>query len=180
VVDSAQAFPSAWGRWSGDYPRDDTALLDRLRAGDDSALSALHERHVRVVHGVVTDLVAAQPDAEEVTHDAFLTLWRKSRRITFVGASCLPWLVVTADTRARELAHPDRSSRRHRAAVDTLDRAGELADSRGSDGWREVQRIVATLSWPDREVFRLCAVDGLSYRQAVRRVSDSVGDRRGR
>ena len=57
MVDSAQAFPSAWGRWSGDYPRDDTALLDRLRAGDDSALSALHERHVRVVHGVVTDLV---------------------------------------------------------------------------------------------------------------------------
>ena len=127
MVDSAQAFPSAWGRWSGDYPRDDTALLDRLRAGDDSALSALHERHVRVVHGVVTDLVAAQPDAEEVTHDACLTRWRKSRRSTFVGASCLPWLVVTADTRARELARPGLPRRRHRAAVDTLDRAGELA-----------------------------------------------------
>ena len=180
MVDSAQAFPSAWGRWSGDYPRDDTALLVRLRAGDDSALSALHERHVRVVHGVVTDLVAAQPDAEEVTHDAFLTLWRKSGRITFVGASCLPWLVVTADTRARELARPDRPSRRRRAAAHRPDRAGELADSRGSDGWREVQRVVATLTWPDREVFRLCADEGLSYRQAVRRVSDSVGDRRGR
>lgn len=180
MVDSTQAFPSAWGRWSGDYPRDDTALLNRLRTGDDSALSALHERHVRVVHGVVIDLVAAQSDAEEVTHDAFLTLWRKSRRITFAGTSCLPWLVVTADTRARELARADLPRRRRRAASDRSDRAGELADLRGSDGWREVQRIVGTLTWPDREVFRLCADEGLSYRQAVRRVSDSVGDRRGR
>ncbi|MEO2131339.1 MAG: sigma factor [Microbacterium sp.] len=177
MVDTSQAFFDEGSRARGAYPRHDTELLDRLRTGDDSALSALHERHVRVVHGVVVDRLGSLPHAEDVTHDVFLTLWRKARRIRLAGASCVPWLVITADSRAREMS---RSGRRPSWLVTAAASETSDADSRGSDGWREVQRIVATLSWPDREVFRLCAVDGLSYRQAVRRVSDSVGDRRGR
>lgn len=87
--DSAQAFRSPGRHPTGDYPRHDTALLDRLRAGDDSALSALHERHVRAVYGVVADRLGAQPVAVDVTHDVFLMLWRKSRRIKLAGTSCL-------------------------------------------------------------------------------------------
>lgn len=182
VVDSTQAFSSAWGRRSGDYSRDDTALLDRLRSGDDSALSALHERHVRVVYGVVVDRLGAEPEAQEVTHDVFLTLWRKSRRITLAGTSCLPWLLVTADSLARGLARTDIPRRRQRArrTVPGSDASHDAAEGRRSDGWREAQRIMATFQWADREVLRLCTEEGLSYRQAARRVRDVLAERSGR
>jgi len=177
VGDSTQTFRSPGRHPTGDYPRHDTALLDRLRAGDDSALSALHERHVRAVYGVVADRLGAQPVAVDVTHDVFLMLWRKARRIKLAGTSCLPWLVVTADSLAKDVSRVDRQHRKKSAGV-----AGERSDPGvhgcRSAGWRKVERIVSTFMWADREVFRLCADEGLSYRQAARRVLDIEAERR--
>ncbi len=175
--DSTQTFRSPGRHPTGDYPRHDTALLDRLRAGDDSALSALHERHVRAVYGVVTDRLGAQPVAVEVTHDVFLVLWRKARRIKLAGTSCLPWLVVTADSLARDLSRAERQRRKKSASAGG---GGSDPGAHGcrSAGWREVERIVSTFMWADREVFRLCADEGLSYREAVRRVLDIEAERR--
>lgn len=174
MPDSTQAFRHVGRHPAGGYLRDDVALLDGLRAGADSALSTLHERHVRAVYGVVADRLGAGLLAEEATHDVFLMLWRKCRRITLAGTSCLPWLIVTADSLAKDLFRNERSRRRRwRQAAGA---AEEIASHRSSDGWCEVERIIATLAWADREVFRLCTEEGLGYRQAVRRVRDDAAE----
>lgn len=152
------------------HTEDDAVLLRRLCDGDDTALSELHERHVEAVYLVTRRLVDSASDAEEVTQDAFLLLWRKCRRVDLVGTSCLPWLLTTANYLARNVQRAARR-RSQRVAAALSD---DLASPRdvGAEAARnleleQVGRIVATLPQIDQDVFRLCVVDGLSYKQAA-------------
>ena len=85
--------------------------------------------------------------------------------------------MVTADSLAKDVSRVDRQHRRKSAST-----GGEGSDPGvhgcRSAGWRKVERIVSTFMWADREVFRLCADEGLSYREAVRRVLDIEAERR--
>jgi RNA polymerase sigma-70 factor, ECF subfamily len=52
----------------------ETALVERLRAGDVSALEALMERYASCVFRVARGIARTDADAEEVVQDVFLTL----------------------------------------------------------------------------------------------------------
>lgn len=156
---------------SADRVEDDRPLLRRLRDGDDTALSELHDRHVRAVYLLARSNVDSASDAEEVTQDAFLLLWRKCRRIDLAGTSCLPWLLTTANYLALNV---QRASRRLTQRVTTALSEDDLTSPREVDAeaarnleLEQVGRIVAALPQIDQDVFRLCVVEGLSYKQAA-------------
>lgn len=156
---------------SVDHVEDDVPLLLRLRDGDDTALSELHDRHVRTVYLFARSKVESSSDAEEVTQDAFLLLWRKCRRIDLAGTSCLPWLLTTANYLALNV---QRASRRRAKRVATVLSEDDLTSPSEVDAeaarnleLEQVRRIVAALPPMDQDVFRLCMVEGLSYKQAA-------------
>jgi RNA polymerase sigma-70 factor (ECF subfamily) len=69
----------------------DAAVLERLRAGDATALEPLMERFSARVYRVAHGITGSAPDAEEVVQDVFLTLFRKSG--DFEGRAALgTWL----------------------------------------------------------------------------------------
>jgi RNA polymerase sigma-70 factor (ECF subfamily) len=69
----------------------DTALFDRLRVGDGTALEPLMERFASRVYRVAHGITGNAPDAEEVVQDVFLTLFRKAA--SFEGRAALgTWL----------------------------------------------------------------------------------------
>ena len=162
---------------SADHVEDDMPLFLRLRDGDDTALSELHERHVRAVYLLTRSKLDSASDAEEVTQDAFLLLWRKCRRIDLAGTSCLPWLLTTANYLALNV---QRASRRRTQRVTTALSEDDLASPREVDAevarnmeLEQVRRIVAALPQIDQDVFRLCMVEGLSYKQAAHHLRTS-------
>jgi RNA polymerase sigma-70 factor (ECF subfamily) len=55
-----------------------TAALERLQAGDTSALELLMERFATRLYRVALGITGSAPDAEEVVQDVFLTLCRKA------------------------------------------------------------------------------------------------------
>lgn len=156
-----------------DVPRDDrtddTVLLQRLCDGDDTALSTLHERHARAVYLVARSHLASSSDAEEATQDAFLLLWRKCRHIELAGTSCLPWLLTTAHYLARNSRRAYARRARHFTRVETDLPSGQEVESEALRriDLRHVEQIVASLPQIDQDVFRLCMVEGLSYKQAA-------------
>lgn len=171
MAELARAFRDGQDAASADHVEDDEALLLRLRDGDDAALSELHERHVRTVYLLARSQVDAASDAEEVTQDAFLLLWRKCRRIDLAGTSCLPWLLTTANYLALNV---QRASRRRAQRITTALRGDDFTSPREVDAeaarnleLEQVRRIVAALPQIDQDVFRLCMVEGLSYKQAA-------------
>ena len=69
----------------------DLALVERLRAQDDSALEALMERYSSRLYRVAFGITRSHAEAEEVVQDTFLTLFRKID--TFEGRAALgTWL----------------------------------------------------------------------------------------
>jgi RNA polymerase sigma-70 factor (ECF subfamily) len=55
----------------------DRTLLQGVRRGDERAFEALFERHYAGVFGVVVRIVGTPEEAEEVTQDTFLKLYRR-------------------------------------------------------------------------------------------------------
>lgn len=55
----------------------DLDLVRRLKAGDEAALEAMIERYHARVYSLAYGILRSPEDAEEVTQDAFLTLYRR-------------------------------------------------------------------------------------------------------
>ncbi|MEA5577771.1 sigma-70 family RNA polymerase sigma factor [Anabaena sp. UHCC 0451] len=56
----------------------DEALFMALKNGASSALSVLFNRHGRLVYGLALKILADSQEAEDLTQEIFLTLWRKA------------------------------------------------------------------------------------------------------
>lgn len=160
----------------------DVDLLSRAQAGDRNSFAALYDRHVRPVYWQAYSIVRGHEAAEDVTQDAFVTMWRRIREITCVDESVLPWLLVTT----RYTAY-NASRREARRAHDVLDDTAELS---GGDGVEdqveaaevrgEIDKAISTLSPLDRQLYELCVEGGASYDQAATELGVSHGAVRNR
>ncbi|YAF94716.1 MAG: sigma-70 family RNA polymerase sigma factor [Nodularia sp. CChRGM 3473] len=56
----------------------DEALFVALKNGDSAVLSILFNRHGRLVYGLALKILADSQEAEDLTQEIFLTLWRKA------------------------------------------------------------------------------------------------------
>lgn len=145
----------------------DAILLDLVSSGDRDAFGVLYERHVRPVYWQAYSVLHDDGGAEDVTQDAFVTLWRKRDRVSVVDESVLPWLLTTAKLSALNAYR--RQLRRSGAqltdagAVETVESVVDAGIVRV-----EIDKAVARLSALDRQVFELCVEGDLSYEQASR------------
>jgi RNA polymerase sigma-70 factor (ECF subfamily) len=64
---------------------DESALIERLKAGDERALEVIFNRHSSKLYNVARRILRDDADAEEVVQDVFWTAYRKAR--SFQGNS---------------------------------------------------------------------------------------------
>jgi RNA polymerase sigma factor (sigma-70 family) len=149
----------------------DAELLLDSEPGDRQAFGTLFDRHSRAVYATAFAVVQDAADAEELLSDAFLLLWRKRASIELFGDSVVPWLITTV----RYLAKNKRRTTRFSAVP--LD--DEIATNRMPSVERAVELrllsqqldvLIEGLTPIDRQIVRLCLVDGLSYEQAAERL----------
>jgi RNA polymerase sigma factor (sigma-70 family) len=165
------------------HSADESALFSRVQRGDREAFRLIFRLHMQSVYWAAFGVLQSRSDAEEVMQDAFMTMWDKRASIELVGESTLPWLVTTA----RYLALNRRRSeaRRRRAPLDEnadiLDRA--LAPDNAAianEARQHIEEVMAQMPFVDQEIFWLCLVGDLSYKQAARQLGISHGAVRNR
>lgn len=78
----------------------DVRLVDRIRAGDSDALGELYDRYAASALAVALRVVADRQEAEDVVHDAFVTVWRKIARFDAERGSLRAWLMTVVRNRA--------------------------------------------------------------------------------
>ncbi len=150
--------------------RDDAALVAMAASGSEHAFRELYRAYVRPVYWIAHGLVGNVSDAEDVAQETFLVAWRKLPGLELAGDSLLPWLATVCRFQAANRIRRQRRDREHTAgaADETLPStvdveaqviAGDLAD--------RILREVEGLSPLDRDVFRLCAVEGYAYQSAA-------------
>jgi RNA polymerase sigma-70 factor, ECF subfamily len=132
---SALALRLAGGLDTGAAEPDaDARLLAAAAVGDQSAFARLVERHYPVVYRVVQRVMNGHTDAEDVTQEAFLRLWRNPTQLREAGAT-RGWLVRVASNLAMD------AYRRKRPAH--LDEAADVADGSAAGEQRLDQNTVA-------------------------------------
>ncbi len=78
----------------------DSALIEKMTTGDESALSALYDRYSPLLFGVLMRVLNDRQAAEEVLQDLFLQLWRNAAHFDSSRGSLPAWLMVIGRNRA--------------------------------------------------------------------------------
>lgn len=149
---------------------DDATLVALAAKGSEHAFRTLYRAYVRPVYWVAHGLVGNAFDAEDVTQETFLVAWKKLPGLELASDSLLPWLVTVCRFQSANRVRRQQRDRAHttdapdESLPDTVDVAQQVVDS-------EVAALilaeVGELSPTDREIFRLCAVEGYAYHAAA-------------
>jgi len=147
----------------------DEQLMARITRQDEEAFACLLGRHLNAVHGYLYRLTGSRADADDLSQDTFLRVWRKARTFKPGQVKLATWLYRIAhnlcvdEFRKRghgEVAEPD---------FDAL--PGESASQSGQLAARQsVERLNAALQvLPENQrcALVLCQIQGFSNLEAA-------------
>src|SRR5216684_3206395 len=83
--------------------KDETALIARIRGGDDNAMADLYDRYSGIVYGVALRVLGDTSAAEDLLQEVFLQLWRNPQAFNAERGRLAPWLAVIARNRAIDM-----------------------------------------------------------------------------
>ena len=163
---------------------DDAALVARVADGDVRAFEALYDSYRSQAFGLALRLTRRPGTAEEVTQDAFLTLWRKADQFDAERGSLSTWLMTFVRHRAIDAL---RSGARRERSVEleaAADRLEAPARTHEEVARREeslaARRLVKELPSDQREVIELAYFGGLSQGEIAAEVGIPLGTVKGR
>ncbi len=163
---------------------DDATLVARVADGDVRAFETLYDRYRAQAFGLAVRLTGRRGTAEEVTQDAFLTLWRKASHYDPRRGNVGPWLLTFVRHRAidslRSGARRERTVELDSAAerLEAPDRTDDLVAAREQS--RDAQRLVKELPAEQREVIELAYFGGMTQGEIAAKVGIPIGTVKGR
>jgi RNA polymerase sigma-70 factor, ECF subfamily len=158
----------------------DSALVEKIMAGDEGALTALYDRYAGMLFAMLMRILKDAGAAEEVLQDLFLQLWRGASRFDASRGSLPGWLLVIGRNRAlsrlrgkerREiLEDPEQFS------IEAVPSSGNLEDeaSRAQLIGR-LRSAMATLPPEQREAVELAYFEGMTQTEIAARTGSPLG-----
>lgn len=155
------------------------ALLVKAATGDQLAFAALYDALGSRVFGLARRIVGNPTQAEEVTQEAFLEVWRRAPDFDPALGSGVSWVLRIAHSRSVDRV------RRERASRDRDDRVARRDIAPAFDP--VVERVVATLEHQQvrraldvltdlqREAVVLAYYEGLTHREISERLGAPLG-----
>ncbi len=92
-------------------------LLRRSASGDRDSFAALYDATSGCVFPLAVFLVQDRARAEEITHDAYLEIWRNADRFDTTHGCVLAWLLRIVERRATDGPKPTLRPGRHLQAT---------------------------------------------------------------
>jgi len=165
-------------------PITEQELVKKAQSGDIQALSAIYEKHNRRVFNLCLRMIRDRADAEDLTQDVFVQLFRKIH--TFRGQSAFStWLHRLA---VNMVLMEIRSRKSHRYSLTPIDSKGDDDDVvqeqfgrednrlRGSLDRIVLQDALEELPTGYRVVFLLHDVHGYEHQEIAEILSCSIGN----
>lgn len=160
----------------GDLPsRSDAELMEALKAGQSAALSVLYDRYAELVYGLALKIMANTVDAEDLTREVFVTLWRKPNYDVRRG-SLSSFLCMLTRSRAMDRLRPKGSKQQCSLecwqpilSADTLTPA-PFEQISIEERRQAVQKALKQLPEHQRQVLELLYYQGLSQAEVSRQL----------
>ena len=155
------------------------ALVARLAARDQDALTALYDRTNRQLYSLLLRILGNAATAEEVLFDVYAQAWRQSVRYDPARGTPLAWLNTMARSRALDRLRAGGLDERGAAP---LDQAHGLAvgrdaeeDAMAAEMRRLVQSALDALPREQRTVIELAYYSGLSHSEIAAELGQPLG-----
>ncbi|HVS53341.1 MAG TPA: sigma-70 family RNA polymerase sigma factor [Opitutaceae bacterium] len=161
----------------------DAQLLERVARGDKTAFATLYDRFSRPLFALTLRIVADSAEAQDIVHDAFLTVWDKAAAFDARRGSAFTWVVTLVRNRAIDRVR----QRRRRAELLAESAPADLgyhedaprpaADdaSAFNDDARVVRAAVATLPPEQQRALELAFFGGLTQEQIAQKLNEPLG-----
>lgn len=156
------------------------ALLARMRAREQAALSQFYDLTVSRVYAIAYRIVRVAETAEEVVADVYMQAWRDAARYDAARGRVLGWLLVMARTRALDALRRDDEAFAHPEPHELTGepasaQAGPLdllaATRRGTALHAALRELPAT----PRQLLALAFFKGLSHSEIVEATGIPLG-----
>ena len=158
----------------------ETHLMTRVASGDREAIASLYDRYATVLLPVAMRIVGSRSEAEDVLHDAFVTLPRRARHYVPERGGIAAWLIILV--RNLSLDRTRRRAVRRQFAHDTAAQDAtpygasdpEAAVHRSGQSKRLI-RALEQLPLAQQTTLRTAFFEGLSYAEIAARDGVSLG-----
>jgi RNA polymerase sigma-70 factor (ECF subfamily) len=152
-------------------------VIALVAKGDERAFAELYDELAPTIHGIVLRVVRDPAQAEEVTQEVFVDLWRQAVRFDPARGGVRGWAVTIAHRRAVDRVRSEQSLRdRHlRDAAAPWAVAGPadaVIDALDRDRARQA---LMELSAAQREALELAFYDGLTHVEIAQRLGVALG-----
>jgi len=163
--------------------RVDAVLVQRIAVGDRQAFAELYDRFSGPLYGTALRVLRDPAEAQDVMHDAFVTLWEKAGTFETSRGSAFSWAVTLVRNRAIDRVRTRR--RRAELLAESLpadlgyvedsaeSSAGDSASS--SDEARAVRAAVAKLPVEQQRALELAFFGGLTQEEIAQKLSEPLG-----
>lgn len=160
----------------------DFELMARIGAGDHAAFRALIERHQNAVIGTVAKMLGSANDAEDISQQVFLRIWRNAKRYQ-PSAKFTTYLftitrnLVFNETRRRgrkkEVSSEEREENAHHQIADSPERRPD-AELLQAELSQAVDAAISSLPETQRMAVVLRRYEQLSYEEIAEVLQLSV------
>lgn len=175
VTPVPESSPAAPARRANDV---DEALV-RVAGGDRQAFAIVYDALAARVFGLVLRVLVDRSQAEEVTQEVFVDMWRKAPSYDASRGSAVGWALALAHSKAVDRVRSSQAQRDRderigiRDSVAPFDVVSEAADVR-LEGDR-VRTALESLSEAHREAIVLAYYGGLTQSEIAERLQTPLG-----
>lgn len=175
--------PEATSEPSGERELVDAQLMQRVARGDRDAFATLYDRFSRPLYSTALRIVQDSTEAQDIVHDAFITIWEKASTFETARGTAFSWGVTLVRNRAIDRVR----TRRRRAELlagaapadlgyaqtEDVPSAGDAAAS--SDDAVAIRKAVATLPAAQQQALELTFFGGLTQEQIAAKLNEPLG-----
>ena len=163
----------------------DEDLMQLVRRGKAAAFEVLYERHASAAFSLAYRIVGTRNGAEDVSQEAFLSIWRSGARYDRGRGSVRTWVLGIVHHRAIDHLRRATVHDRRRASDEGMEErfeARERTDSEVArrDEARTVRKAMDTLPADQCQVIELAYFGGFTHTEIADMLDTPVGTVKGR
>jgi len=163
----------------------DEDVMTLVQAGDPRAFEVLFDRHSGAAFSLAYRMVGNRVTAEDISQEAFLSIWRSRLRYRSDRGSVRTWVLGIVHHRAIDALRRNLVHERRRATAEGLEErqeAPELTDVEvvRRDEARQVRSAIGTLPSEQSRVVELAYFGGFTHSQIAEMLETPIGTVKGR
>ncbi|MEA2479551.1 MAG: hypothetical protein QOJ07_1473 [Thermoleophilaceae bacterium] len=163
----------------------DEEIMVLLRDGDPDAFEIMYDRHGGAAFSLAYRMVGDRNVAEDITQEAFISIWRSRSRFDRERGSVRAWVLGIVHHRAIDGLRRNSAHDRRRASAEGLEERQEAPErtdvevARREEA-REVHAALESLPEQQLQVVKLAYFGGFTHTQIAQMLDMPIGTVKGR